>query len=392
MAEENSNVSCSVETEKTITSVHHPEVVDIMEGAGDAIQSTEENVLSGAVTKFLLPENTTSSEGPKSTTEENSSPSEEIITSTKTIPSTEETIPSTEETIPCTEETISYSEENSPAPEVISCDKETSSALEQVISAEKEISYPAEEMTPCTEEACLSSELAMQSAQKNNSSAVETMSFHMQPNLPCEQTVTIVQETIASNEKINQPTEEMVLPTENAKSSTAETAIPEVTSIQSTGPESEITSSSSLIDEEIILQSSPLENSTDGEITEMVPAVEGVILLPPEEANEKKEAERNVINHNADENSDEMEADEEISSEEFQQRSNLESPSTSPILSSQPESPTNTDCAEEQSRPSRRPDITKHSYSRYNTVSYRKIKKGNTKQRIDEFESMLQIN
>ncbi|XP_042613378.1 ermin-like [Cyprinus carpio] len=28
---------------------------------------------------------------------------------------------------------------------------------------------------------------------------------------------------------------------------------------------------------------------------------------------------------------------------------------------------------------------------RYNTVSYRKIKKGNTKQRIDEFESMLDV-
>lgn len=35
------------------------------------------------------------------------------------------------------------------------------------------------------------------------------------------------------------------------------------------------------------------------------------------------------------------------------------------------------------------PDISKNSYSRYDTVSYRKIRRGNTKQRIDEFESMM---
>ncbi|XP_069589066.1 ermin [Ranitomeya imitator] len=38
-----------------------------------------------------------------------------------------------------------------------------------------------------------------------------------------------------------------------------------------------------------------------------------------------------------------------------------------------------------------RPDISRHSYSRYDTVSYRKIRKGNTKQRIDEFESMVNL-
>ncbi|XP_075687207.1 ermin [Rhinoderma darwinii] len=38
-----------------------------------------------------------------------------------------------------------------------------------------------------------------------------------------------------------------------------------------------------------------------------------------------------------------------------------------------------------------RPDISRHSYSRYDTVSYRKIRKGNTKQRIDEFESMMNL-
>lgn len=36
-------------------------------------------------------------------------------------------------------------------------------------------------------------------------------------------------------------------------------------------------------------------------------------------------------------------------------------------------------------------DIPRNSYSRYNTISYRKIRKGNTKQRIDEFESMMNL-
>ncbi|XP_040297454.1 ermin [Bufo bufo] len=38
-----------------------------------------------------------------------------------------------------------------------------------------------------------------------------------------------------------------------------------------------------------------------------------------------------------------------------------------------------------------RPDISRNSYSKYDTVSYRKIRKGNTKQRIDEFESMVNL-
>ncbi|CAI9604556.1 unnamed protein product [Staurois parvus] len=43
----------------------------------------------------------------------------------------------------------------------------------------------------------------------------------------------------------------------------------------------------------------------------------------------------------------------------------------------------------DQQEPGNRPDISRNNYSRYDTVSYRKIRKGNTKQRIDEFESMM---
>lgn len=45
----------------------------------------------------------------------------------------------------------------------------------------------------------------------------------------------------------------------------------------------------------------------------------------------------------------------------------------------------------EQPSPGKKNDISRHSYSRYNTISYRRIRKGNTKQRIDEFESMMHL-
>ncbi|NXK29284.1 ERMIN protein, partial [Arenaria interpres] len=47
--------------------------------------------------------------------------------------------------------------------------------------------------------------------------------------------------------------------------------------------------------------------------------------------------------------------------------------------------------AGEQPGPGKKNDISRHSYSRYNTISYRRIRKGNTKQRIDEFESMMHL-
>uniref|UniRef100_A0A8C3R0I7 Ermin n=1 Tax=Cyanoderma ruficeps TaxID=181631 RepID=A0A8C3R0I7_9PASS len=47
--------------------------------------------------------------------------------------------------------------------------------------------------------------------------------------------------------------------------------------------------------------------------------------------------------------------------------------------------------AAQQPGPGKKNDISRHSYSRYNTISYRRIRKGNTKQRIDEFESMMHL-
>ncbi|XP_038194223.1 ermin isoform X1 [Arvicola amphibius] len=60
-----------------------------------------------------------------------------------------------------------------------------------------------------------------------------------------------------------------------------------------------------------------------------------------------------------------------------------DSPLSSP--SSQPGTP------DEQPMLGRKGDISRNVYSRYNTISYRKIRKGNTKQRIDEFESMMHL-
>lgn len=62
---------------------------------------------------------------------------------------------------------------------------------------------------------------------------------------------------------------------------------------------------------------------------------------------------------------------------------NEDSPLSSP--SSQPVTP------DEQPPFGKKSDISRNAYSRYNTISYRKIRKGNTKQRIDEFESMMHL-
>ncbi|KAM6178055.1 ermin [Rhynchocyon petersi] len=60
-----------------------------------------------------------------------------------------------------------------------------------------------------------------------------------------------------------------------------------------------------------------------------------------------------------------------------------DSPLSSP--SSQPVTP------DEHPTLGKKNDISRNAYARYNTISYRKIRKGNTKQRIDEFESMMHL-
>uniref|UniRef100_A0A7M4FWC9 Ermin n=1 Tax=Crocodylus porosus TaxID=8502 RepID=A0A7M4FWC9_CROPO len=68
-----------------------------------------------------------------------------------------------------------------------------------------------------------------------------------------------------------------------------------------------------------------------------------------------------------------------------QENGREESPPNSPSFNSQAEKPG------EQLEIGGKNDVSKHSYSKYNTISYRKIRKGNTKQRIDEFESMMHL-
>ncbi|NXM31058.1 ERMIN protein, partial [Oxyruncus cristatus] len=63
----------------------------------------------------------------------------------------------------------------------------------------------------------------------------------------------------------------------------------------------------------------------------------------------------------------------------------------------EPSAPASPGCNSPLEKPGEQPslgkknDISRHSYSRYNTISYRRIRKGNTKQRIDEFESMMHL-
>ncbi|XP_077009994.1 ermin [Tamandua tetradactyla] len=78
-----------------------------------------------------------------------------------------------------------------------------------------------------------------------------------------------------------------------------------------------------------------------------------------------------------------MKKNEERSQLEEEGDANEDSPLSSP--SSQPATP------DEQPTLGKKSDISRNAYSRYNTISYRKIRKGNTKQRIDEFESMMHL-
>ncbi|XP_055966183.1 ermin [Sorex fumeus] len=107
---------------------------------------------------------------------------------------------------------------------------------------------------------------------------------------------------------------------------------------------------------------------------------------------EEQEVWDEEINNENDDNNDEDE--DEVREIEFKKKSEAssqlkeidaseDSPLSSP--SSQPVTP------DEQPTLVKKSDISRNSYSRYNTISYRKIRKGNTKQRIDEFESMMNL-
>ncbi|XP_075386424.1 ermin isoform X2 [Tenrec ecaudatus] len=58
---------------------------------------------------------------------------------------------------------------------------------------------------------------------------------------------------------------------------------------------------------------------------------------------------------------------------------------------SPPSSPSSQPVTPEHPAFGKKSDVSRNAYSRYNTISYRKIRKGNTKQRIDEFESMMHL-
>nr|XP_009664852.1 PREDICTED: ermin [Struthio camelus australis] len=136
------------------------------------------------------------------------------------------------------------------------------------------------------------------------------------------------------------------------------------------------------------------DTRTDGQKSEEGPGEAGV----PARSGERQEARRaeppereNTTEEEEDTEEDEVqliEIKKENSEESHlkkQENGKEVSPPTSPTCNSQPEKPG------EQPGLGKKNDISRHSYSRYNTISYRKIRKGNTKQRIDEFESMMHL-
>lgn len=114
---------------------------------------------------------------------------------------------------------------------------------------------------------------------------------------------------------------------------------------------------------------------------------EDVRLDEPEEQ-PKEETEFDVLENST-------EAD-QGGSEEGKQKENHGAPhkkgqetKSKEFLPTSPSSNSQSKKCSEQPGSMKKNDISRHSYSRYNTISYRKIRKGNTKQRIDEFESMM---
>ncbi|NXJ69228.1 ERMIN protein, partial [Rostratula benghalensis] len=109
-----------------------------------------------------------------------------------------------------------------------------------------------------------------------------------------------------------------------------------------------------------------------------------------EEEEEEEEVEEELEEEEEDTEEDEVQVVElkkkgEVSRPEQSGSGKEPSPPASPGDNSPAEKPG------EQPSPGKKNDISRHSYSRYNTISYRRIRKGNTKQRIDEFESMMHL-
>ncbi|XP_044522515.1 ermin [Gracilinanus agilis] len=122
------------------------------------------------------------------------------------------------------------------------------------------------------------------------------------------------------------------------------------------------------------------------------PSKDGMMIKQDKEV---EDGEQEIDNDNEDGDDDDDDEEDEVRLIEFKKgngrashfkeegNGSEDSPLSSP--SSQPMTP------EELPALGKKNDISRHTYSRYNTISYRKIKKGNTKQRIDEFESMLHL-
>ncbi|XP_054685788.1 ermin [Grus americana] len=154
-----------------------------------------------------------------------------------------------------------------------------------------------------------------------------------------------------------------------------------------------------------MLQQGPADTQgtgTAGQESEEGPGSEGTAASPGAEAVETLEASADGRGNAAEEEEEEEEEEEDTEEDEVQvieiKKENSEasclkqqdsskeaSPPTSPGSNSQAEKPG------EQPSLGKKNDISRHSYSRYNTISYRRIRKGNTKQRIDEFESMMHL-
>ncbi|XP_042297594.1 ermin [Sceloporus undulatus] len=113
---------------------------------------------------------------------------------------------------------------------------------------------------------------------------------------------------------------------------------------------------------------------------------EGQLSKPKEKLKEEEqpEANENVIGKDTDGTEEGvLKENNEDSHKKGQENNSKEFLSIRPSCNSQTEKP------DDLPGTLRKNDISRHSYSRYNTISYRKIRKGNTKQRIDEFESMM---